>query len=77
MEVPLGGSSCAKCEYLRGTSDCANRGFQKWNADSAKLPKPANRYCCDLFEAGRKEASTKAQVAGQSTALNKLSTIGT
>lgn len=50
MRVPKGGSSCAKCEYVRNDNqDCAQKNFVAWNG-SPKLPAPANEYCCDFFE---------------------------
>lgn len=52
MEVPQGGSSCAKCRFVGDDGTiCGNEGFEKWNG-SPELPAPAERYCCDLFEAG-------------------------
>lgn len=51
MRVPLGGSDCAKCEYVRNHNlDCANEHFVSW-AGTHKLPLPADEYCCDFFEA--------------------------
>lgn len=57
MVVPKGGSSCSKCRFIsRDGIKCANKGFQKWNAeynkakDPSALPAPADEYCCDLFE---------------------------
>ena len=57
MEVPEGGSSCAKCKW--GSADakhCANPYFQEWRKslkaeDPSLLPLPADRYCCDVFAA--------------------------
>lgn len=58
MEVPKGGSSCAKCAF--GSSDgthCGNEHFQAWRVamgheeDPGKLPVPADEYCCDVFQA--------------------------
>lgn len=58
MEVPKGGSSCAKCHYVGQDSEhCGNSYFQNWRKslghmeDPGLLPKPANEYCCDVFEA--------------------------
>jgi hypothetical protein len=56
MRVPLGGSSCAKCEYLSEDKvHCKNKYFQRWRKDSGaarpdELPAPSDEYCCDLFE---------------------------
>jgi hypothetical protein len=50
MIVPLGGSDCAKCKYVRNKNlDCDNDYFVNWNG-SHKLPAPADEYCCDFFE---------------------------
>ena len=48
MRVPLGGSDCAKCEYVNGHK-CENKHFQQWHG-SEKIPAPINEYCCDFFE---------------------------
>lgn len=48
MKVPVGGSDCAKCEYVDG-QNCTNRTFVKWNG-STVIPEPTNQYCCDFFE---------------------------
>jgi len=56
MIVPKGGSSCAKCRFVsEEKTNCANKGFQRWNSDVNKaedpslIPAPADEYCCDLF----------------------------
>jgi hypothetical protein len=52
MEVPEGGSNCAKCSFVsEDLKKCGNEVFQKWNG-GAELPKPADRYCCDLYKIG-------------------------
>ena len=52
MQVPKGGSDCAKCEYVsEDEKRCSNPDFVKWNG-SKILPHPANQYCCDFFETG-------------------------
>lgn len=58
MEVPLNGSACSKCRFVSADGQhCGNRFFQKWMAslpvtkDPSALPAPADRYCCDVFEA--------------------------
>jgi len=52
MVVPQGGSDCAKCEYLGDDQkSCKEKHFVKWNG-SNRLPAPADRFCCDFFEAG-------------------------
>jgi hypothetical protein len=52
MRVPLGGSDCAKCEYV-DVQDCTNDIFIKWNGSSV-IPEATNSYCCDMFEAKEK-----------------------
>lgn len=52
MRVPLGGSDCAKCEYVDGQK-CTNNIFVRWQG-SAKIPQPVDEYCCDLFETKEK-----------------------
>jgi hypothetical protein len=55
MEVPEGGSNCAKCSFVsEDLKKCGNEVFQKWNG-GAELPKPADRYCCDLYKIGDKK----------------------
>jgi len=54
MEVPAGGSNCAKCSYVsEDLKKCGNHVFQEWNGGD-KLPKPAFKYCCDLYEIKKK-----------------------
>lgn len=57
MEVPRGGSSCNKCEYLKDYAKrlCGEKHFIQWDgenkpAGSNKIPLPVDEYCCDLFE---------------------------
>lgn len=50
MTVPVGGSDCAKCEYVEG-QNCTNENFVKWNG-SEEIPDQTDRYCCDFFEIG-------------------------
>ncbi len=52
MRVPVGGSDCAKCKYVR-EHDCSNDLFVKWNNGNRRIPEPTNEYCCDLYEEGR------------------------
>lgn len=62
MEVPQGGSSCAKCKWVSAdTKHCANPYFQEWRKslkaeDPSQLPLSADRYCCDVFTAAEKPA---------------------
>lgn len=60
--VPEGGSSCAKCEYLRG-QNCVEKHFQQWNGGK-KIPGPINAYCCDFFEVAPKIADVKFEDVG-------------
>lgn len=48
MKVPKGGSMCANCKFLATPTTCGNNGFVEWN-HGAKLPAPADEYCCDLY----------------------------
>jgi len=50
LVVPVGGSSCSKCKWIKPDNNCSNKSFQEWNNDSSKLPASANKYCCDLFQ---------------------------
>lgn len=49
MEVPLGGSNCDKCEYLKHPQVCGESHFIQWNGSSL-IPIPTEQYCCDFFE---------------------------
>jgi hypothetical protein len=55
MEVPEGGSACSKCKWLsEDGKHCGSTYFQGWRKslkveDPTLIPKPANRYCCDVF----------------------------
>ena len=48
MEVPEGGSDCAKCEYWK-EGQCHQKLFIQWNG-SGQIPTKPERYCCDFFE---------------------------
>lgn len=49
MRVPKGGSSCAKCVFVReADTECAQKDFIAWHG-SDHLPAPADSYCCDFF----------------------------
>ena len=54
MKVPEGGSMCANCHFLASYTTCGNKGFQEWNG-SKNLPASAYRYCCDLYQSGRRK----------------------
>lgn len=52
MKVPVGGSNCLKCKFVRYELDgqhCANVDFQLWN-ESSRLPYDATIYCCDFYK---------------------------
>lgn len=50
MRVPIGGSNCHKCKFVRNQDqDCAQEDFIAWNG-SERLPLPADVYCCDFFQ---------------------------
>lgn len=51
MEVPVGGSMCANCEYLKDAKKkiCGEPNFVKWNG-SEVIPGNINAYCSDWFE---------------------------
>jgi hypothetical protein len=48
MRVPLGGSNCAKCEYVNGQK-CKQKDFIQWNG-SPIIPAPVDEYCCDMWK---------------------------
>lgn len=50
MKVPVGGSNCDKCEYLKSPQKCGETHFIQWNK-SDTIPVSTNEYCCDFFEA--------------------------
>lgn len=62
MRVPLGGSSCKSCEYVRGQT-CKNKIFQKWKGDDI-IPAPVDEYCCDMYEPEDKIGSTRFEDVG-------------
>src|SRR5580693_5160900 len=64
MRVPKGGSSCAVCEYLKGSHECGNKYFIQWNG-SSKFEPPADEYCCDFFEAVKGEIEAGGQGSGR------------
>lgn len=49
MEVPEGGSDCAKCFFWDG-QDCENKLFRQWNNGSGNIPVKPEKYCCDFFK---------------------------
>jgi hypothetical protein len=53
MNVPNGGSSCAKCEYVDGQK-CKQKLFIEWNGSNV-IPGAVEAYCCDFFEAGKEK----------------------
>lgn len=61
MRIPKGGSMCARCEFLSSPTTCGNKGFVEWNG-GAKLPDPADEYCCDLYEIAKPERADGGRV---------------
>jgi hypothetical protein len=59
MEVPSGGSNCAKCEYLADNKkDCTEEHFIEWQRRNGaekpeEIPRRITAYCCDDFEAAK------------------------
>ena len=49
MEVPEGGSDCAKCHFWDG-EDCENAYYRQWNNGSGDIPVSPNKFCCDFFK---------------------------
>jgi hypothetical protein len=61
MQVPKGGSDCAKCEYNSADGKrCRQKDFVAWN-ESHVLPKPADEYCCDFFEPAKRTTPRSAK----------------
>lgn len=65
MQVPQGGSDCAKCEYVRPGNTCSNQYFIAWNR-SNKIPEPIDQYCSDWFEAADHDADDEGEEDVQS-----------
>ena len=71
MEVPSGGSNCAKCEYLADNKkDCSEEHFIEWRRRNGaekpeKIPGKITAYCCDNFEEATKPL-TKENSRGMS-----------
>lgn len=59
MEVPVGGSNCAKCRFVDG-QNCKNKAFVRWNRGPV-IPKKIDRYCCDMFTEGSADNSRMAK----------------
>lgn len=52
MEVPKGGSDCAKCRHVSpDMKHCRQTDFIAWRRGDDRLPYPADEYCCDWFRA--------------------------
>ena len=52
MRVTKGGSMCANCEYwVEKGNLCNNEYWLKWNDGNAKIPAPADEYCCNWWHA--------------------------
>ena len=50
MRVTKGGSMCGNCEYhvVEGNL-CNNKYWLKWYDGNAKIPYPADEYCCNWW----------------------------
>ena len=58
IRVPVGGSSCASCEYLKPDGKhCRNPYFIEWHGTD-KLPFPANEFCSDWYEPSKKSGGS-------------------
>jgi len=52
MRVTKGGSMCANCEYwIEEGNLCNNEYWLKWRDGKAKIPAPADEYCCNWWHA--------------------------
>jgi len=50
MRVTKGGSMCGNCEYHEAEDNlCNNKYWLKWNDGDAKIPYPADEYCCNWW----------------------------
>jgi hypothetical protein len=68
-EVPDGGSNCAKCRFI--SADEKHCEMRYWvdapkkdggGGGDSKLPKPASRYCCDLYKEQNKRKTLGDQL---------------
>lgn len=56
MAVPDGGSSCARCRFIRNVGQCAHASWvlaprsEGGGGGSTFFPKPADEWCCDFYE---------------------------
>ena len=50
MRVTKGGSMCANCEYwVEKGNICNNKYWLQWHDGEAKIPYPADEYCCNWW----------------------------
>ena len=50
MRVTKGGSMCANCEYwVEKGNLCNNKYWLQWHDGDAKIPAPADEYCCNWW----------------------------
>jgi hypothetical protein len=50
MRVTKGGSMCGNCEYwVKKGNLCNNEYWLKWHDGDAKIPYPADEYCCNWW----------------------------
>jgi len=55
MRVTKGGSMCTNCEYWIKEDNnkygkCNNKYWLQWHDGDAKIPVPADEYCCNWWE---------------------------
>ena len=52
MRVTKGGSMCVNCEYWTEKGNlCNNKYWLQWHNGDAKIPAPADEYCCNWWHA--------------------------
>jgi hypothetical protein len=52
LRVTKGGSMCANCEYwVEKGNLCNNKYLLQWHDGDAKVPAPADEYCCNWWHA--------------------------
>ena len=50
IRVNKGGSMCGNCEYHEKQENlCNNKYWLKWHNGDAKIPYPADEYCCNWW----------------------------
>ena len=61
MEVPEGGSNCAKCKFVDpdGDPECSNQGYIEWNKSKSAIPRSTTSFCCNNFKTSGREVKPK------------------